>query len=52
MPRVVPLRTIGMSQTKEMKQEARKTMMLTEPVTKIIPKMALPTIVSFVISAI
>ncbi len=33
MPRVVLLRTIAMSQTKEMKQEARKTMMLTEPVT-------------------
>ena len=41
-----------MSQTKEQQQEARKMMMLTQPVSKVIPKMALPTIVSFIISAI
>ena len=41
-----------MSQTKEQQQEARKMMMLTQPVRKVIPKMALPTIVSFIISAI
>ena len=41
-----------MSQTKEQQLEARKMMMLTQPVRKVIPKMALPTIVSFIISAI
>jgi len=34
------------------KQSARETMMMTEPVSKIIPKMALPTIVAFVITSI
>ena len=41
-----------MANTKADRQEARKTMMLTEPVSRVIPKMALPTIVSFIISAI
>ena len=34
------------------KQEYRKTMMLNEPVSKIIPKMAIPTIVAFLINSI
>ncbi len=34
------------------KQEYRKTMMLTDPVWKIIPKMAIPTIVAFVINSV
>ena len=34
------------------KQEYRKTMMLTEPVSKIIPKMAIPTIVAFIINSV
>jgi len=34
------------------KQEYRKTMMLTEPVSKIIPKMAIPTIIAFLINSI
>jgi len=34
------------------KQDYRKTMMLTEPVSKIIPKMAIPTIVAFLINTI
>ena len=41
-----------MPKTQEGRQEVRKAMMLNEPVTKVIPKMALPTIVSFIISAI
>ena len=34
------------------RQEARKNMMLNEPVSKIIPKMAIPTIVAFLINSI
>ncbi len=34
------------------RQDARKTMMLREPIGKIIPKMAIPTIVSFLITSI
>lgn len=34
------------------RQAARETMMMTEPVSKIIPKMALPTIVAFVINSV
>ena len=34
------------------KQDYRKTMMLTEPVSKIIPQMAIPTIVAFLITSI
>ena len=34
------------------RQEARKTMMMTDPIAKIIPKMAIPTIVSFLITSI
>ncbi len=34
------------------RQDARKTMMLREPIYKIIPKMAIPTIVSFLITSI
>jgi putative MATE family efflux protein len=33
-------------------QEQRRTMMLTEPIAKIIPKMAIPTIVAFLINSI
>ncbi len=32
--------------------EARKTLMLTQPVTRVIPKMAIPTIVAFLITSI
>ena len=34
------------------RQEARKTMMLNDPIPKIIPKMAIPTIVAFLINSI
>lgn len=34
------------------KQDARKTMMLHEPIARIIPKMAIPTIVAFLINSI
>ena len=34
------------------KQERRKTMMMTEPIPKIIPKMAIPTIIAFLINSI
>jgi len=34
------------------RQEQRRTMMLTEPIYKIIPKMAIPTIVAFLINSI
>ncbi len=36
----------------EKRQEARRTMMLSEPIHKIIPKMAIPTIVAFLINSI
>lgn len=41
-----------MAGTEQEKQDARKTMMLREPMAKIIPKMAVPTIVSFLITSI
>ena len=34
------------------RQEYRKNMMMVEPVSKIIPKMALPTIIAFLINSI
>ncbi len=34
------------------KQEYRKNMMMTEPISRIIPKMAIPTIVAFLINSI
>ena len=37
---------------KAARQEARRTMMLNEPVSKIIPKMAVPTIIAFLINNI
>ena len=41
-----------MAVTQAEKQARRKDMMLTDPIHKVIPKMAVPTIVSFIISAI
>ena len=41
-----------MAITQAEKQARRKDMMLTDPIHKVIPKMAVPTIVSFIISAI
>ena len=41
-----------MSQTKSLRQEARKTMMLDDPIHRLIPKMAIPTIVAFLINSI
>jgi len=41
-----------MSRATPASQEKRKTMMLTEPVSKVIPKMAIPTIVAFLINSI
>lgn len=38
--------------SEESRQDARKNMMLREPIGKIIPKMAIPTIVSFLITSI
>ena len=37
---------------KAQSQEARRTMMLNEPISKIIPQMAVPTIVAFLINSI
>ncbi|MBQ4578851.1 MAG: MATE family efflux transporter [Clostridia bacterium] len=34
------------------RQDARKNMMLTEPISRIIPKMAIPTIIAFLINSI
>ena len=34
------------------RQDARKTMMLEQPISKIIPKMAIPTIVAFLINSV
>ena len=36
----------------QQRQENRKTMMLNEPISRIIPKMAAPTIVAFLINSI
>ena len=33
-------------------QEQRRTMLLNEPVSRVIPKMAVPTIVAFLINSI
>ena len=44
--------TKARTETKQDKQEYRKNMMLVEPMRRIIPKMAWPCIVSFVISSI
>ena len=33
-------------------QEQRRNMMLNEPVSKVIPKMAIPTIIAFLINSI
>ena len=41
-----------MADTDQNQQEKRKSMMMTEPISKIIPKMAVPTIVSFLITSI
>ena len=38
--------------TKHQSQEQRRNMMLNEPVSKVIPKMAIPTIVAFLINSI
>ena len=38
--------------TKSSRQEQRKTMMLNEPISRIIPKMAIPTIIAFLINSI
>lgn len=38
--------------TKEQQQERRKTMMLTDPVSRLIPQMAIPTIVAFLINSV
>ena len=34
------------------RQDARKSMMLEQPISRIIPKMAIPTIVAFLINSI
>ena len=34
------------------RQDARKNMMLEQPISKVIPKMAIPTIVAFLINSI
>ena len=36
----------------DLRQEKRKEMMLTEPVSRIIPRMAIPTIVAFIINSV
>ena len=41
-----------MTEAEEKKQEYRKTMMLTEPLPKVITKMAAPSIISFLITSI
>ncbi len=42
----------AMEAAKQDRQDYRKNMMLTEPIGKIIPKMAIPTIVAFLINSI
>ena len=37
---------------KELHQQQRRSMMLNEPISRVIPKMAIPTIVAFLISSI
>ena len=41
-----------MSEAKNGRQDRRRNIMLKEPVSKVIPKMAIPTIVAFLISSI
>ena len=41
-----------MSEAKNDRQDRRRNIMLNEPVSKVIPKMAIPTIVAFLISSI
>ena len=43
---------IAVMSTKHQSQEQRRNMMLNEPVSKVIPKMAIPTIVAFLINSI
>ena len=41
-----------MAKPNPQQQEQRKTMMLTQPISRVIPKMAIPTIVAFLITSI
>jgi Na+-driven multidrug efflux pump len=41
-----------MAKDKALHQEQRKQMMLNEPISRVIPKMAIPTIVAFLINSI
>ena len=41
-----------MDQKGTQRQEARRMMMLNEPIHKVVPKMAIPTIVAFLINSI
>ena len=41
-----------MASPNAMQQQQRKTMMLNEPISRVIPKMAIPTIVAFLITSI
>ena len=41
-----------MSKSKEASQESRRLMMLNDPISRVIPKMAVPTIVAFLINSI
>ena len=41
-----------MARPNALQQEQRKTMMLNEPISRVIPKMAIPTIVAFLITSI
>ena len=43
---------VNMAKDKSIKQEQRKMMMLNEPISRVIPKMAIPTIVAFLINSI
>ena len=45
-------RVKAMRQNNSARQEARKTMMLDDPINRLIPKMAIPTIVAFLINSI
>ena len=37
---------------KELQQQQRRLMMLNEPISRVIPKMAIPTIIAFLINSI
>ena len=41
-----------MAQPNPQRQDQRKTMMLTQPISRVIPKMAIPTIVAFLINSV